>query len=89
MRSRSTGELGLPILGGVEDVENVNLFIVEIVHRDMAVPLSPAPDDDVSQIRPRRDRLSICVIARQIGDVFRQITKISVGVGDAVTTGVP
>lgn len=45
-------ELRLPVLGGVEDVQNVNRCGSDTEDDDMAVPPGLATDDDVVQIGP-------------------------------------
>jgi hypothetical protein len=60
----------LPVLGGVENVQDMDLFIVEIVDGNMAVPADSPPDDEIAQIGTRADRLASGVAVGQIGDAF-------------------
>jgi hypothetical protein len=83
------GKLVLPILGGVKNVEDVNLFVIEIVDRDMTMPFDSATDDNVAQIRPRLDGFSALVGDAQFANCVLQKSKIIIGMDNPLLLCVP
>lgn len=63
-------ELSLPVLGGVEYVQDMHLSIIEIVDGHMAMPAGSPPDDDITQIGTCADFLAPDVAAGQTGEAF-------------------
>ena len=55
-------KLRLPVLGGVEDVQDANCVLLNTVNGYMTMPALSLPDQDITQVRPRLDHSSPRVV---------------------------
>ncbi len=73
LRRFFSGKGGLPVLGRVKDMQDIDLFVVELKNDKMPMPAGFATKNAISQIWSMAHRFAVTIATSEFVDLFLQV----------------